>query len=257
MRSALRGFDAFFRREFSAGKANRSLIVFPLVLLAAGLTPAFSGNVAETAELYLLQALLYLLPLFAIIVGTSAAQADSAENLLLGSLPVSRTARVTGKFTALFLLVGVAQAGLFVPSLIAGVQVSSVLALWGYGLGIGAVFLALGLLLGFRTDDGVRAHLFALGVWLLVTFGFGVGAWLLTASGWAQRFPGTWLFFLGSSPLEALRVGVLFSVEAVPFARDTLPGPGRLWLEYPGAWFTIVALVWTGVALLLCRPRTN
>src|SRR5690606_21633076 len=131
------------------------------------------------AELYLLQALLYLVPLFAIITGTSAAQADSAENPLLGSLPVPKSTRVLGKFVALALLFGGAQIALFIPSLIGGARLWALLGLWGYGLGIGAVFLSLGLLLGFRTDDGVRAHLWALGVWLGITFGFGFVAWLL------------------------------------------------------------------------------
>ncbi len=257
MSGMLRSFDAFFRREISAGKANRSLVVFPLVLLGVGFSPLFSGNVADTAELYLLQALLYLLPLFAIIAGTSAAQADSAENPLLGSLPVRKSARVLGKFAALFLLFGVAQIGLFLPSLVAGVGFPALLALWGYGLGIGAVFLSLGLFLGFRTDDGVRAHLFALGVWLAVTFGFGLAAWLLAAAGWAQRFPSAWLVFLGSSPLEALRVGVLFSVEAVPFSQNAIAEAGRVWLRYPGIWFAAVASVWTVAALGLSRPRTG
>src|SRR5690606_19179187 len=140
-----------------------------------------------------------------------------AENPLIGTLPVGRSARVLGKFGALFLLFSGAQIALFIPSLIAGANAWALLQSWAYGVGIGSVFLALGLLLGFRTDDGVRAQLFALGVWLGITFGFGLVAWLLAAVGWAQLFPGGWLVFLGSSPLEALRVGILFSVEAVPF----------------------------------------
>lgn len=257
MRAGLRSFGAFFRRELSAGKANRSLVALPVVLLAAGFSPIVAGNVEETAPLYLLQVLIYLVPLFAIVAGTSAAQADSAENLLLGSLPVGRLSRVIGKFGALFLLFGGAQLGLFLPSLISGAAVLSLLSLWGYALGTAAVFLSLGLLVGFRTDDGVRAQLFALGLWLIITFGFGLAAWLLALSGWAQSAPGAWLVFLGSSPLEALRIGVLFSVEAVPFSPDAIVGAGRLWLENPGIWFSIIASIWTVIALAFTRPRGN
>lgn len=257
MTRQIRSFHAFFRRELDAGRANRSLFAFPLVLLAVGFSPVLSGSPTETAQLYLLQALLYLVPLFAIVSGTSAAQADSAENPLLGSLPVAKSIRVLGKFAALFLLFGGAQLALYIPSLIAGAEVQALFRLWAYGLGISAVFLSLGLLLGFRTDDGVRAHLLALGLWLAVTFGFGFVTWLLAAAGWAERYPGAWLLILGASPLEALRIGVLFSVEAVPFSTAAIARAGRLWLDHPGVWFSVVTLLWTSIALTFSRPRRS
>lgn len=251
---SLASFDAFFRRELSAGKSNRSFIVFPIALLAIGFAPLVFGNVSQTAQLYLLQALLYLIPLFALISGTSAAQADSQEDRLLLSLPVSQATRVTGKFAALLALQALAQITLYLPSLFAGAHPLSLLGLWGYGVGIAAVFLALGLLAGLRIDDGVRAHLLALGAWLAVTFGFGLLAWLLATTGWAQQSPGLWLAFLGASPLEALRVGVLFSIEAIPFSPDTITGAGRLWLDHPALWFSTVSTLWTLAALTLARP---
>lgn len=252
-----RSLGAFFLREMAAGRANRSFFAFPCVLFLVGLSPVVFGNVVETAQLYLLQALLYLVPLFAIVTGTSAAQADSAENQLLGGLPVSRTDRVVGKFAALFLLFALAQTGLFIPSVAAGAELSMMVRLWGYGTGITGVFLALGLLIGFRTDDGVRAQLFGLGTWLGITFGFGFTAWLLAAMGWAQQSPAAWLLFLGSSPLEALRIGVLFNVEALPFSPDTIAWVGRLWLDHPGLWFVVISLLWTAAALSLARPQRS
>lgn len=249
-----RSFLAFFSRELTAGRASRVMIVFPLALLLAGLATVSLGNVEQTAQLYLLQALLYLVPLFAIITGTSAAHADAPENALLASLATSDAGRVAGKFAALLALFSLAQFFLYLPALIAGVGPLTLLRLWGYGFGAGAVFMAIGLLVGFRTTDGVRAHLIGLGIWLLVTFGFGLVAWLLASSGWAKQSPGTWLIFLGSSPLEALRIGVLFQVEALPFSPAAVAPLARLWLDHPGLWFSVVAAVWTLLALALARP---
>lgn len=255
MNAFSQSFAAFFGREWSAGRANRSLIAFPLAMLAAGALPPILGHVQETAQLYLLQALLYLVPLFAMVIGVSAAHADAPENALLGSLPTSVTGRVAGKFAALLGLFGLAQTALLLPSLIAGAGLAALLRLWGYGLGAGAAFLAIGLLVGFRSADGVRAQLTGLAIWLFVTFGFGLVAWLLAASGWASRSPGLWLLLLGSSPLEALRVGVLFRVQALPFSPDAIAPLGRLWLDRPGLWFAVVSTIWALVALALARPR--
>jgi len=255
MNDYLRSFRAFFAREWLAGRMSRSLIAFPLLLLAAGLLPIAFGDVERTAQLHLLQALLYLVPLFGVVVGASAAQAEAAEGALLGSLPCSNAGRVAGKFCTLALLFALAQVGLLAPSLIAGVSPLGLLRLWAYGIGAASVFLSLGLMVGFRSNDAVRAHLAGLALWLFLTFGFGLLAWLLAASGWAKQSPEAWLLLLGASPLEALRVAALFQVEALPFSPDAVVPLGRAWLEHPDLWFFGVASLWTILALSLARPR--
>lgn len=252
----LRLINAFILREAAAASANRLVYALPVLLLTLGLLP-LTGDNLESAPLFLLQILIYLIPLICVIAGSSAALSDQPENPLLASLPSGAFNRVLGKFSFLFVFFGLAEIALIVPAALAGASLSVLIRIWGFALGVTAVFLSFGLWAGFRQTDNVRAHLNALVAWLLFTFGFGLAAWILSATDWARLHPALWASLLMGSPLDALRIAVLFQIEAVPFATENLDGTIRFWLQHSGLSFAATSLFWTALARGLCRPARD
>jgi len=247
--------SAFILRETAAVSANRVAYVVPVLLLIVGVLPVARASGDAATTLLLLQALLYLVPLFAITAGTSSAHNEHAEGPLIASLPISPYARVLGKFAVLSGVFVAATFALVLPSLIAGGPAAELLRLWGYAAGVAAVFLALGLCAGFRIEDGVRAHVVTLLAWLAATFGFGLLAWALAGGAWAAGTPDLWAAILMISPLETMRVAILFSVENVPFELQGMPPLTRFWLNHTAWLFAGVSALWTAVALAIARPK--
>jgi len=246
---------AYFLREAGSAAASWTHCLLPATLLAIGLVPVAQGLRQDSAILFLLQALLYLIPLFAIVAGVGSARNDEAENPLLASLPAGAASRVGGKFALHLATFAAAAVALIAPTLFVGGSPGAMLRLWSFSVGISSVFLALGLCVGFRARDGIGAHLAALLVWLIATFGFGLLAHALAGTAWAGRSPEAWTGLLAISPLDNLRVATLLSVEAVPFDRQGLPSLARAWLDNAEASFAAVAAFWTAAALAASRPR--
>lgn len=239
--------SSFYRRELRIALGSRLMVALPLAGLALGVAPLLTHSrdeLAVAAPLFLLQGLLYGLPLAGIMAGTGSCQAEADEAPLLASLPVCRMARAVGKFAGLMTVLAGATLLAVLPSVLAGVGVGTGLLLLGYGLGIASLFTALGMLCGLAIRDGVKAHFAALLLWLLLTLGTGLAGYV-SLGGLAQAHPALWAAALMLSPLDALRVGVLFSVQSAPFAMDALPGLTRWWLLHPGLWFAILATATT------------
>lgn len=249
---------AFFARELHAAVLNRLVIAFSVIALLAGFLPLFgdvTGDPTATVASILLQASLYIVPLLALFIATTSAQSETEEQPFLMSQPVPRGSRVIGKFLALWLLIAVAALLLVMPAAFVGARLGALVFLWLHALGIGGVFAAVGLAIGFSTTDRVKAHLLALGVWLLLLAGGDLLALGLAQSATIQRFPDVWLATLMANPLDALRISGLLTLDRVPFDPADAPPLGRWWLANLGLWFALLSALWMVGSLAWSRFR--
>lgn len=247
---SFRAVRACFVRELRASLLNRFVHVFSAAALLAGIAPLFvTQRSGDAAPYFLLQALLYLVPLFALLVGTGSAQADHDERPFLLAQPVRRGVFVVGKFLALALLFALATLLLVLPGALADTALAPLGFLWLCGVGAGAVFVAFGLACGFGVNDRVKAHLVSLCVWLLFLAGFDLVALAGAHLPFLQAQPAAWTGILMLNPLDALRIGALFTIDKIPFDTTQAPPLVRWWLAHTGAWFALLAAMWTACAL--------
>lgn len=249
-------FTAFLQRELHAALLNRLILFFSAAALLAGLVPLMAdtaGDRAQTAAYTLLQATLFLIPLFSLLIGAGSAQSEADEQAFLMSQPCGRGARVLGKFTALWLVIALAALLMVIPAAFARTAPATLIFLWLHAAGAGGVFVALGLAIGFSTRDRVQAHMIALCAWFVFLAGGDLLALALAPTSAAQRWPDAWVALLMLNPLDALRVGALFSLDRVPFDLASAPPLGRWWLENLALWFAAVAAAWIAAALFWSR----
>jgi ABC-type transport system involved in multi-copper enzyme maturation permease subunit len=254
----LRALGAFFFRELHAALLNRFIYFFCGICMLTGLVPLIAEpgeDITETATYTLLQASLYILPLFAMLTGVGAAQSDTEEQPFLMSQPIGRGVRVLGKFAALWLIIAVAVVSLVVPSALAGSDPRTSLRLWLDATASGGVFASLGLAIGFSTSDRVKAHMIGLCVWLLLLAGFDLLALAAAQLMVTQDLPQLWLALLMLNPLDSLRVGMLFSLERVPMDLLHVPALARWWIKNPMVSVVAVCVSWMALALFWCRRR--
>lgn len=252
--SSISRYSAFLRRELRVVTSSRLALFVPVAGIAAGVAAAFSAGPADipmAAPLFLLQVLLYVFPLLGILAATGSAHSEQDESLLLAALPVGRMQRATGKFSGLMACFLISLLLMTLPALIVGMHLLDALRILGYGAGISAFSVAAGLLFGFAIPDGVKAHMVALGFWLLLLLVPNLAGWLMLYSPDAKAAPLLWSLLMMLSPLDALRVGILFSVEAVPFNSSRLPGLVQWWLGNLGTWFAILCTTLTTAVLAL------
>ncbi len=246
---------AIFQREMTTLWRNRFLLVFCALALAAGLGAVFFTRHAASIPYVLLQSMLYLMPLFAILTAVSSAHGEAEEQALLLSQPFPREMLVWGKWLALAVSftvgigIGLSPVAIAVPSLL-----PVVLSLGAYALAVAGVVLALGLAVGFATTDRVRGLIGGLLLWVFLLIGYGLLTYAAAQTTWVEQNPGAWVIALLLNPLDAFRVGVLFSLEQVPL---TVPG-GATWLttltSHMGWWMAGVSTLWAAVGLAsACR----
>lgn len=244
-------FQAFLFREVCTCRANRILLILFLLSIALGITPLLMGFEGSAGFMVLLQGILYIIPLFALLAGAHNAQEDAFEELLLASQPCSPFPRIAGKLGvhlavfAFFLMLIVLPHALFNSG---GFQ--SFLAMV-YGLGLSAVFLTVGLFLGFSFGQSLKVYVFALIIWILAVFGTSLAALLFAGSSLARDMPSLWIALLALNPVEASRIGMLFQIEAIPFDLTQIPATARLWLSWPTLWFLFLALSITTLMSIL------
>lgn len=247
---------AFAIRELRAALLNRFVQIFTAAALLAGLAPLLNDATGgDLAPLFLLQAVLYLVPLFALLIGTGSAQGDLEERPFLFAQPGGRRALVLGKFVALWLLLSVATLALVLPGMFGDTAVKPLALLWLHAIGTAGVFLAIGLACGFATNDRVKAHLAALCLWLMFLAGFDLLALAGAHLPWVQGRPALWTSLLMLNPLDALRIGALFAVDRIPFDTTQAAPLVRWWLANLGAWFAALSATWIAIALAWSRRR--
>jgi hypothetical protein len=245
---------AFFLRELRAASVGRFIHVFWGLALVGGLVPVIFETHGGESHL-LLQWCLYILPLFALLAGIGSAQNEAEEETLLLSQPIGSLRRVVDKFLALWLIVAVAVVPLILPSLVQGGQRDSLVFLALHATAVGGIFSALGLAIGFSTQDRLKAYLAGLCMWLFLLVGFGLIALAAARGGFAKTSPQLWIALLMVNPLDAMRVGALLNFGKIPFDLSVAPPLGRWWLENPIRWYAILAAVWMTVSVLWAAWR--
>lgn len=254
----MKTFRVFFLRELHVALLNRLILTFCGIALIAGSIPAFGDrgrDLTQTALFALLQAGLYLFPLFAILIGAGSAQNENEENALLMSQPIRRGVRILGKFAALWLLIAIAGGLLIMSAALIGCSLGALGFLWSYVVAIGGVFVALGLAVGFTVGDRVKAHMVSLCLWLFLLIGLNILSLLAARLSLVQTWPETWLLILMLNPLDAFRVSIMLTLNRIPFDLQTTPALGRFWFGNLSLWFGILCSTWITAALVWCRIR--
>lgn len=258
MHPDLHAIHAFFLRELRTALVNRFIHVFSTVALLAGLAPLFTGDnltSGNAAPMFLIQAILYLVPLFSLLIGAGSAQSDQEERIFLFSQPAGRCASLIGKFLALWLLIAGVASLLVAPAAFDDAPLRSLAFLWLHAVGTSGVFLGLGLASGFSTADRVKAHLAALCIWLVFLAGFDFAALAGAYFPAIQKMPSLWVTLLMANPLDSLRVSTMLSVDHVPFDTTHAPAIAQWWLSHLGISFTMVSAFWMTLSLMWSGAR--
>jgi|GEM_PF-476541 len=244
-----------FAREWQTALLNRFVHLLGIALLLAGLAPLAGDYAGAAAPFFLVQAVLYLVPLFALLIGVGSAQSDLEERAFLLSQPVSRNVMLLGRWAALWVLMSLGCALLIAPALVAGASPAALGFLGGSAAALSGVFLAVGIAFGLATPDRVRAHLAVLCAWFALLAGGDLLALGLAQMGYLRETPTLWLLLLMFNPLDAFRIGALFSLDSVPLEVTHIPPLGRWWLAHPGLHLALLCGGWMLVALGVCAWR--
>ncbi|MFB6231058.1 MAG: hypothetical protein ABEL04_07860, partial [Salinibacter sp.] len=115
-------YRAIIRREVTTTLHNQFVQIFAVLVGGSGLATAFLSGRPEAVPFGLLLLFLYVVPLFGLLIGVSAAHEEHDERAFLWSQPVPRAAFVLGKTAtlvaalALVLLLPLIPAALVAPS---------------------------------------------------------------------------------------------------------------------------------------------
>lgn len=242
-------------RELHAALINRYLQVFSLLALACGVGGVFLSETAEAAAFFALQVSLYFVPLFAVLLGVSSARMESEEWPALFSQPVARSALLAGKFLAGWGMFALVLGLLFAPALVSGSAPLPMTRIYASGLGLSAVFVSLGLWVGFRARDRVQALIAGIVAWLALLLGFDLAATALAHFVFFQKFPDFWVALLMLNPVDAFRIQALFALEQIPAETASKTPFAGLWLQHAGAWFALTSALWTAALLAVAARR--
>jgi len=251
----MRMASALFARECASVAASRVVWVFLPAGIAAGFAVASGGAEGRSAVWLALPPLLYLVPPLGLLVGVAAARSDLDEEPMLQPRAPSLRIRLAVKCLLWAALVTLVALTWLLPATLAAGEPARLLPLAGQAGAESAVFVALGLCLGRSLRDGVAAHVGALLLGGLFVAGAGVLGWLAAGTPFFQAHPGLWTLGLMLHPVEALRVGLMFSLEDLPVDASRLPPLAAWWLARTGLWYAGLAAVWTGLALFLGGMR--
>lgn len=246
---------AIIARELQAAILNRYLQVFCALAATGGIGAALLADTADAAPMLILQIALYFVSLFALLIGTSSARAESNEWPLLFAQPSARSGFLLGKFFALSVMFAALLALLFLPTLVVRRADGALLALYGRTLALAAMFIALGLGAGFLARDRVQGLVLGVSAWLLFLFGLDLVALLVARWSFLQGAPDVWAALLMLNPLDAFRIDALFAMEGIPAEAANQAGLTSWWLAHSGFWFVLISLAWISGLLGLTAHR--
>lgn len=215
-------------QELTMAVRSRWTQIFAVAFAVLALAVACSGYIlsggsgvqdfARTAT-SLTQLVLFLVPMIALLVGTTALSADRGAAELLYSQPVSRTAVLAGKLLGLLEALTAAQAigfgaaGLAIFSQSGGDGLSGFVLLFVASTGLTAAFLGIAALLASGAGRRSRALGTAVVVWFVAVLLYDVaalGAASLFRSGTASRIL---MVATLANPVDAVRTGVLLAIQ--------------------------------------------
>lgn len=230
---------AVMRREVITTRHNRFVQVFALVVVAGSGAVATMASRPETVPFGALLLFLYVVPLFGLLIGVSAAHEEREELPLLLSQPVPRRAYVLGKAGVLTAaLVGVLVLAL-IPAAVVVAAAAPVLLLGGLGTALTVVSVGGGLAFGHYTGTRARGLMAALLTWFAAFGLYDVLALVLSGLGVMQQVPALWVAILLLNPIDAVRLTGLFGLEQVPFS----VAGAAAWIEPLTTWLPL----WTGL----------
>ena len=242
------------RREVLTLLQNRFVQAFALIGVGGStVLSLFASGPALPFALLLFW--LYVVPLFGLLIGVSAAHEELEEQPFLMSQPVGRFTYGAGKFVALVASLGVVLAAALVPAALAAGRVGPLLLVGALGLALALVSGSGGLAIGQSTASRTRGLIAALLAWIGALALYDLLALSLSGIGFVQDWPSLWAGLLLLNPLDAVRLTGLFSLGDVPFS---VPG-GHAWVEAMTAWLPAwvggLTLVWTGALLWTARRQ--
>lgn len=246
---------AVIRREAITTRHNRFVQVFALVVWAgSGAVAAWAGQ-PEAVPFGLLLLFLYVVPLFGLLIGVSAAHEERDEHPFLLSQPVPRRAYVLGKAMMLnAAIIGVVLLAL-VPAIWTAASAGPVVLLGGLGVALALVSVSGGLTVGHFTSTRARGLMAALLTWFAVFGLYDVLALALSGLDAVQQVPALWVAALLLNPIDAVRLTGLFGLEQVPFS----VAGAAAWIEPVTAWLplwvAVLTVGWMGGLLALAARR--
>jgi len=249
--SALR---ALVRREMTTTLRNRFVQVFAaLVWVGSIAVAALSGRV-EAVPYGLLLLFLYVVPLFGLLGGTSAAHEEHDERAFLWSQPVPRAAFVLSKAGTLTAALAIVLLGALVAGAVAGTSLGALVLLWGLGVALVGVSVSAGVAVGQYTTSRARGLMAALVLWFGAFALYDAAALALSGFDVVQGLPAFWVGLLLLNPVDAVRLAGLFGLENVPFsAPEEAAWMADLTAWLP-AWVAVLTVGWGALLLgLACR----
>lgn len=198
---------------------NRWLLAYAVAFWAVTEALFYFGGTGPQVILSLLNAVLFVVPLVALVFGTAHVHASREFIEMLLAQPLSRRAVFTGLYLGLALpLTASFLLGAGTPLLLHGVAAGAprvalaLLALGGALLTL--TFAALAMAIALSAEDRLRGMALALGAWFIVTLAYdGAVLILISALGeWPLERPLLALMLL--NPVDVARVLVLTSLDA-------------------------------------------
>lgn len=248
-------YKALLRREATTTFHNRFVQIFAVVVLGGSLAVGGLSGRPEAVPFGLLLLFLYVVPLFGLLIGVSAAHEERDERAFLWSQPVPRSVYVLSKtVTLVAALAGVLLIAL-VGALVGGATLGTLALLWGLGVALMLVSVSAGVAVGQYTEGQARGLMMALTVWFSIFALYDALALVLSGIDTLQNLPAFWVGLLLVNPVDAVRLTGLFGLGNVPFS---VPGKAA-WLADLTAWLPAWTLVltagWTALLLVLACHR--
>jgi hypothetical protein len=247
-------FRAILRREAITTRHNRFVQIFAFIVLAGSSTIATLSGHPEAVPYALLLLFLYIVPLFGLLVGVSAAQEEREEWSFLRSQPVARHTFILGKASVLSTALGGVLALALIPALAVGTPPSSSILLGFLGIALALVSVSSGLTIGYYANTQARGLMMALLAWFTAFGLYDVLALGLSDLQPIQEMPFLWVALLLLNPIDAVRLTGLFGLEQVPLSVAGLVGWIEPLISWLPLWVGVLAVAWTSSMLVLaCR----
>lgn len=247
-------YRAIIRREVTTTLHNRFVQIFALLVWAGSIAVAAQSARPEAVPFGLLLLLLYVVPLFGLLIGVSAAHEEHDERPFLWSQPVPRSAYIFGKTATLVVALSAVLLGTLVAGAVAGTAAGALATLWGLGVALVLVSVSAGIAVGQYTRGQARGLMVALSLWFAAFALYDALALVGAGVEVLQEWPAVWVGALLLNPVDAVRLAGLFALENVPFSA---PGEAA-WLPdlltWLPAWTAVLTGLWTtGLLALACR----
>lgn len=248
---------AIVRREASTALHNRYLHVFTALLVLGSVTVVGTSGAAEAVAFGMLLLFLYVVPLFAVLVGVHSAHEELDERPLLLSHPLPRGTFVVGKLVTLGGLLGGVLTLALIPVAGRVASAASLAVLWGLGGALVAIWTSTGLAVGACTSTRARGLVAALCVWFGSLVLYDLFTFALAGIDVVQAWPSAWVSLLLFNPSDAVRLAGLTALEGVSFTAPGSSNAVTTLLRWTPAWVVALTLGWTTAAVALARRRLD